>query len=682
MKDKSLIASVALFSDLYNSESYRSIPDIIAEFIRGAIFFENKYSFSSTQIKDLLKKVYGFDIPESVIRTTLVNKLRTEIKRESSLFHYIGDKASIQKDINGDVEKISIQQAALLSSIYNFIEAKTRRTLSSADKEEVLANVFHFLLDNGYSEKYSDLISAFILIKEDDVDFREIVGSIKEGLILYQGIKYTPDINQLGTWQNDLTIYLSTEHLFNALGYNGVLFKEIFDDFLKLVAEINLGNKGSKSGKKRIELRYLEETKGEIDNFFQTAESIKKRVKILDPSKLAMQTIVDRCQTPSDIRTLRVQFDIELNRLGIHYQPFDYNFDRISEFNVTDQSVMDQLRKVSTEKGKTFDEDECRFFFGIFTKINTFRRGRNDNVFERCGHLFVTETSFAKYLAHNNLVKFSENSVAFAKDIDYVITRFWFALKKGFSDRQTIPKSFDVITKAKIILSGHLNNGISKMYEGLLADRKAGRLTDDEALARSFALRDKPNAPEEISTVNLDDTLELLQNENYLEDFYREKIRRDQLLEETQSKFADAQMELNAYKDKERREAEDALEAQFIARREEFVALEWKKRRLLRAKNFALFLGVLILTTALVTFPFVVSVSATLKTWFSRFDGLQITSIILYVIIAVVDVMGSRYLYKKDKISDGWNWFLSMFNYTTFVEAQKAEIRTTYTEGG
>lgn len=36
----------------------------------------------------------------------------------------------------------------------------------------------------------------------------------------------------------------------------------------------------------------MEETKIEIDNFFQTAEFIKKGNKTLDPSKLAMLTIL------------------------------------------------------------------------------------------------------------------------------------------------------------------------------------------------------------------------------------------------------------------------------------------------------------------------------------------------------------------------------------------------------
>jgi hypothetical protein len=274
MKDKNLIASVALFSELYNSDTYKNIPEIIAEFIRGAIIFENKYSFNSTELKDLLNRIYGFDIPESVIRTTLQNKFKDEIKRENNYFHFNDSIKNRQLNINSDFNEISKSQNQVIEDIYTFIETKKRISLETSDKREILENVFHFLMDNGYSEKYSDLISAYVLTKEKDNNFRELLNSIKEGLILYQGINYTADINQLGSWNNDLTIYLGTEHLFNALGYNGILYKEIFDDFNKLVFEINSSHKNTK--RKKIELKYLEETKIEIDNFFQTAESIKK----------------------------------------------------------------------------------------------------------------------------------------------------------------------------------------------------------------------------------------------------------------------------------------------------------------------------------------------------------------------------------------------------------------------
>ena len=317
MKDKNLIASVALFSELYNSDTYKNIPEIIAEFIRGAIIFENKYSFNSTELKDLLNKIYGFDIPESVIRTTLQNKLKDGIKRENNYFHFNEGIKKSQLNINHDFQEISKSQNQIIEDIYHYIETKRRTKLSTGDKSEVLENVFHFLMDNGYAEKYSDLISAYVLTKQKDNNFRELLNAIKEGLILYQGINYTADLNQLGSWSNDLTIYLATEHLFNALGYNGILYKEIFDDFNKLVFEINSFHKKDNSKRKKIELKYLEETKIEIDKFFQTAESIKKGHKTLDPSKLAMETILKKSNSLSDIKTLRVQFDIELKRLGL-----------------------------------------------------------------------------------------------------------------------------------------------------------------------------------------------------------------------------------------------------------------------------------------------------------------------------------------------------------------------------
>jgi hypothetical protein len=678
MKDKNLIASVALFSELYNSETYKNIPEIIAEFIRGAVIFENKFSFNSTELKDLLNKIYGFDIPESVIRTTLQNKFKDEIKRENNYFHFDESIKNTQLNINSDFNEISKSQNQVIEDIYSYIEKKKRITLEPSDKREILENVFHFLMDNGYSEKYSDLISGYVLTKEQDTNFRELLNSIKEGLILYQGINYTADINQLGSWNNDLTIYLGTEHLFNALGYNGILYKEIFNDFNKLVYEINSTHKNTK--RKKIELKYLEETKVEIDNFFQTAESIKKGNKTLDPSKLAMETILKKSNSLSDIKTLRVQFDIELKRLGIQYQDFNYSLEKTAKYNIVDQNVIDELKKLSEEKGRYFNENNCHYYFNLFTKINTFRGGVNNNRFEKCGHLYVTETAFVKYLAHNNLVKFEDYDTPFAKDIDFVTTRFWFTLKKGFSNKQSLPKSFDVITKAKIILSSHLTNGISTNYENLLADRKNGKLTDEEAIARSYSLREKPNTPEEINIDNLDDALDFILNENYLEDFYREKVRKDQLIETTQKEKENLQLELQSYKDKENQEIERLKAKRIEDAKINYANENWIEHRNSNNKDLFLLFAIALLTFSLIAVPFFIGLSKELKEWFLEFHRWQIFSIVTYLILATIDILGSRYLYKKDKISNGWNWLMAIFNYAEYKETKMENLKKDYTE--
>ena len=495
------------------------------------------------------------------LEVPLNNKMKDSVTRKDGYYHF---NEGIKKNfinINDEFKTISSSQNKILDDLLVFIEAKENKTLSEADKKNVFESFNHFLMDTGSYDKYSNHISTFIIINEEKQGFKANLNTIKEGVILYQGIRYTADINELGKWNTDLTIYLNTEHLFNALGYNGILFQEIFNDFYKLVNEINYGNK-KPNQRKKIELKYFEETKIEVDNYFLTAESIKKGLKLLDPSKPAMKKILDSTKSLSDIKALRVKFDIELKKIGIDFQEFNHNLSNKMSYNVEDINSIEALRKESIDRRKHFNENDCHQYFNIFTKINIFRNGESTKPFERIGHLFITENGFAKYLAHNNNVKFGENDVPFAKDIDYITTKFWFKLKKGFSEKQNLPKSFDVATKAKIILSSHLNNSISQGYYHLQEEVKNGKLSKDEALQRSYEFRIRPNKPEEINVNNVDSSFNFLNNETYFEDLHREKERKEMLLAETQTKNEELQRELDRRneieKERERREIEIA----------------------------------------------------------------------------------------------------------------------------
>lgn len=87
MKENNLLASVALFSELYNNENYTNVGDILGEFIKGVVVTENKWTVNSTELTHLLEKVYDFKIPESVIRTTVRNRLKNIIKFQDG--HYV-----------------------------------------------------------------------------------------------------------------------------------------------------------------------------------------------------------------------------------------------------------------------------------------------------------------------------------------------------------------------------------------------------------------------------------------------------------------------------------------------------------------------------------------------------------------------------------------------------------------
>lgn len=188
MKNNNLLASVALFSELYNSDSFKSIPDILAEFIKGAVVYEKRFSLNSTELKEILKQTYGFNIPESVLRTTLKNRLKDIATKEIDNYHF--DKTVIEdyKGFKSNVETINSKQDIILTGLYNYIETKYEIKLSILEKEKVLENFSQFLMDNGYSDKYSEIISAFVVSNDSDLTFKEELGAIKEGLILYKEI--------------------------------------------------------------------------------------------------------------------------------------------------------------------------------------------------------------------------------------------------------------------------------------------------------------------------------------------------------------------------------------------------------------------------------------------------------------------------------------------------------------
>jgi len=290
MKENNLLASVALFSELYNNESYTSVADILGEFIKGVVITENKWTINSTELTHLLEKVYEFKIPESVVRTTVRNRLKDIVTTVNG--HYIFDNkiATGFEKISEEYNSILKIQKNIVEGLIKFIETKEIEPISENERNLITENFNKYLLDNGVSDKYSKLISAFVIKNQNNQIFTDNLNLIREGVILYQGIRYTADINELGKWNTELTIFLSTEHLFNSLGFNGILFQQIFDDFYKLVYEINLSNK-NKYGEKLIQLKYLDETKDEVNAFFQTAELIHKGTFALDPSKPAMKSI-------------------------------------------------------------------------------------------------------------------------------------------------------------------------------------------------------------------------------------------------------------------------------------------------------------------------------------------------------------------------------------------------------
>lgn len=544
MKENKLIASVVVFKELLDND--KDIYDIIAEFSKAAIIDCKKWVFTPTDLRQILEEVFDFKLPEAVIKATLKKRLiKNKFVRLSNGEYAVID---VNEKINPEFAQNYSEKKALYkkteAEFSDYIEKKKEVKLTDFDKEGVRNSLNQFLLGSSHADEYSQDISAFILLNKSNSDFVRRINLVKEGVVLYTGIRYTADLNELGVWNKSLTIFLDTEMLFYFIGYNGEIYREIFFDFLKLVREINQASL-KKNGIKKIELKYFVETEKEIHKFFHVAGLIMENKVSLDPSKTAMKEIVNGCSAKSDVITKRNKFFIDLKTSGIHLEE-DRNYYETPEYNVEGSEIIKDLAKMSKKNGKEFDEEHCKASLGIFTKINVLRKGVSDRGFENSKFILLTGNRYTLYLAKNAQIKFSEKDIPFATDLDFITDKFWFKLKKGFGSSGDIPKSFDAITKAQIILSKQINYTVQEKYTALNEKFKSGQITKEEAISLNYDLRESSLKPEEINEINLKDSITFINNYS-IENELRER-------EELNKKVAEGEYAKRELKSRDRKE--------------------------------------------------------------------------------------------------------------------------------
>jgi hypothetical protein len=518
MKDNKLIASVVVFKELLDQE--KDIYDIIAEFIKAALDFKDIWVFTSTEMTEYLEEIFDFTIPEAVIKTSLRKKMVAQ-----NILDYDNGKYSRNKDfgiLNSHLKAQHTEKEKLYNEIQKRFIDHFKKNISKSDgdiDESMLQNELSYYLlgtPNGNS-RYLKEISAYIIQNKNDLDFMEKLNVIREGLVLYTGIRYTSDLNELGSWKNDLTIYLDTDILFNATRLNGDLYYEIFNDFYKLVKEINANSK-RKSGSKKIKLKYFEETEKEIHNFFHVASLIVERKKSLNPSKIAMSEIVNGCSTKSDVIVKRNKFFLDLKSMNIDLEE-SKNYYQNNKYIVEGHSVLEELEQISINAKREFDEEKCKDYLQQFTKINYLRRGKNNLGFNKCGSVIITGNRFAHHISNSKEIRENEGDIPFATDIDFVTDKFWFKLKKGFGGHDSRPKSFAIVTKAQIVLSSQISSTVHEKYTAINDKYKSGELSKEEVISLNYELRESALKPEDIVEENVQNSIDFVNNytiENHL----------------------------------------------------------------------------------------------------------------------------------------------------------------------
>lgn len=502
-EESKLLASLAVFKEIYDTKQ-KDVYGVIAEFLKEVISANGKHRFNVSEIANLLNNTFDFSLPEAVVGTAL---RRLDLQREDGYYIIANTLNLSDRKLTELQERNLSNNSELIASLLSFIESEKGTVLSDREKANIARSFCSFLLDDTNITEYSEYISGFAIKNKSDEGFRKSLNKIREGVILYSGIQYS-NLSEIGSWQTNLTIYLDTEILFHSAGYNGKAYKSLFEDFFQYVKEIN-----AKAKKVIVRLEYFKETKDEIENFFTKAEYIVEGKDILNPRYAAMVSVIEGCQTPSDVLSRKSDFYLSLKNNGIfESERTNYYKQENHKFNIIDSEV---IKSISDELGVDITEN--------LTYLNYVSIQRKEDFlssFENIGHILLTGNTLTMKIAFHKKIK-PDGVVPLATNLNWITNKFWFKLNKGFGDGN-FPASFDIITKAQMVLSSVLNKSIGERYDELQVKFKNGEITEEIAKARVIELRSQVRKPEDISLDDVSPILDVL-TEDSLEKFAKEQ---------------------------------------------------------------------------------------------------------------------------------------------------------------
>ncbi|WP_306640163.1 hypothetical protein [Sanyastnella coralliicola] len=509
---KDLLASTAVFAEMANEQV--DLKKILTEFVLATYSLEKCFAQSTVEVTQSLKKHFEFEIPVAVVRTILKKLKKSEtLSQEEGKYVITSEERSKWIDFSTKVDTKEAQQKAISDQLIGFIELK-KGPISSEEKAAVLDCFSSYLFDESFEDNYSDLVSLFIIKNSKNKEFAAELNLIREGITILKGIKYNPEINEIKPWRKPLTIHLDTEHLFNVCGLNGLVFQKHMTDLLDIVKQINTDRQKKNEGKAII-FKYLESTETEIKNFFFAARKIAAGESSRGHSSVAMDAILKGATQASDIIRKEAEFFRKLVGLGIIKQaPIELYVDH--SFNIEDQRI---FYKYENEA----EEEEISSILQSFTAINILRKGNNRASFEDIGHIIMTGRRIKLQISGDLDTKVRDGDFSFATHIYYVTQRLWFRLNRGLGFRGALPTSLDVIAKAQVLLSNHLNSSVRDRFLKIEKDVESGQRSLESVQAYYVNLRSNVVKPEDLAPENVEDRVKFLFEESDIEQFEDEQ---------------------------------------------------------------------------------------------------------------------------------------------------------------
>lgn len=488
------MASLAVFRDLYNTK--RDIYSVIAEFAKLALAENALSSFNLQQMVNIINQEYGFDLPVAVVKRAL-GKLKF-LDNDKSSYAIKQDAVFNADDIRNNTIHENAENQKAIDSLCEYVQRKIGTNLSEKEKKDLCNDFCAFIIDDTTTSKYGEHILQFIIEQSNDKDFIEQLNQIKQGVVIFVGLNYNADYNAIDKLDTPLHIYLDTEIIFHMFGLNGELYKGLFDEFFKLVQEIN-----KKAKNPIIKLRYFAENRDEIDAFFKIAERIVRKEEQLNPSKQAMCNIVNGCIDASEVVEKKADLFRMLSEKNItidsqeHYYDKEVNWD----FLINSESFYEYKDDNTSEK----DIDRK---VNLLNYISIKRGYKSQSIFRNVGHILLSANKVTFNIAFDPNVKI-DNCVPLATSLSFLTNRFWMVLNKGLSNLSTL-RSINVITKAQIALSSRINDNVSRLFSQFVEEDKQGKFDTDKRKATLAELHKSTVSPDDLNADNADSYVEVL----------------------------------------------------------------------------------------------------------------------------------------------------------------------------
>lgn len=488
---KKCMASLAVFKQLFNSGN--DIFCIIAEFIKQEIISRGLTDFTEQQMHEFLLIDNGFDVPQAVIHTS-IKRLPFLTRQKESVVVSTSLSSDECNTFKKQIDNATEERELISKRLINYANSKREVALTNEEETELCKSFYAYVVDDTAPIRFSELVCAFILENENDIELQKHLNLIREGVISFIGLSYYN--NSYGTvdsFDKEIYIYLETEILFHMAGYNGLTYQNLFEEFYSQIQEINKMHQ-IKNGKKVIFLRYFTETLNEINEYFDQAEKIVRRSKLPDPSKTAMHSLVNGVTDPSVIMDKRTEFDRLLKEHGIQYE--DYSFDLSKDngsYCLDYKSFIDD--KESSVQEKVYSD------LTLLNWIYIKRNKRKIESFANMKAILLTGNYHVMQLAMDERLH-QPGELALSATIDFLTTRFWFSLCKGLSKDCNL-LSANVLTKARLALASLNCESINKAYKEIEQEIDKGGYDKELMKSRIASLHRRFRMPE-----NVDDLTE------------------------------------------------------------------------------------------------------------------------------------------------------------------------------